>query len=352
MNNAFEDRMARGRVSHEIDEHDSIVELSDLTKKRIHVSEFPYSAIAYDAEENYRKTGVDINSESLIELGKGIQNSGLQQPIALLAHDMSAIQLKEILQKGPDVLKMPDVWGRISMIFGNRRYLSIKHHTTLTHEGAFIYPREISSWVGMLQLIENRDREDVPLAEEAMALYTQVTERFDGVLARYAKFSGEKPADVSRIYQIGAACQENSDYLEIVKESKIKDKVALSYIAAAITGEASDLRKSKIKRVLAELKGIEGNVDSIRKKAQQLNEYRQGKNNKPPEIQEKGDNENPEPRETIKSTSQIKPVNIKQFSKQLSQVVHKFDRLKQEEVTDELKEVAASIRATLDKLGL
>lgn len=363
MNNLFDTRLSGERLAHEqseINEQiESITSVRELTAKRILVSEFPYDVIDYNAEENYRKTGVDPNDETLKDLGRGIEESGLQQSIALIAHEISASELQLLSTQPTETLKLIDTWldkGRISIIFGNRRYLAITNHTNLTHSSAFIYPKEALDWVPTISLIENQDREDVPLHEEAIGLVKEINRKYGSVPARYAKFSGRSSADINRLFTIGKACLENDDFYSIVTSIKTKDKLALSYIAQAITDEnVSSHRKKEIDKAVAALKSLDGQITSIRDKASSIKNYAEGKKGKITGLTK------PEEKKQQDTESEKKPApiidkpttpNIKQLNKQLKGITNKFENLTPDLIDDEFKSLATELRHALNKLGL
>ncbi len=353
MNDMMSSRLARGRTTHDEattqEMTDSIVDLRSLTKKRVLINEFPYEAINYEADDNYRKT---LNPEELKELGRGIKETGLQQPIALIAHDLSATELQALMQNGQDALRNSSFWeGRISTIFGNRRYLAITQHTDLTHEGALIYPKEIAPWTSTIALIENMDREDVPLIEESLGLVTVITERFSGVASKFAKFSGRSSGEVSRLLNIGKACEQSEAFNEIVSSAQIKDKIALENIAQAVLSDQSDHREKRIKAVIEDLRSIGNKVTSIRAKAKQLKTYANGEHNKPPVIIEEATKTVSTPVAPTEPT-QPKPFNVKAFGKQLDSITHKFKTLETSAIDADLREYAKNLRQELDNLGL
>jgi len=354
VNDMITDRLERGRTGHD-DETiqevaDSIIDLRSLTQKRVFINEFPYEAINYEADDNYRKT---LNIEYLKELGRGIKESGLQQPIALIAHDLSAVELRALMQNGQDALRNPQLWkGKIGVIFGNRRYLSITQHTDLTHEGALIYPKEIAPWASTINLIENMDREDVSLIEESRGLVTEINERFSGVASKFAKFSGRSSAEVSRLLNIGRACEQSEVFNEIVSSAHIKDRVALENIAQAVLGDQSKHREKRINAVIDDLRSVGNEVTSIREKAKQLKTYANGEHNKPPVIIQEETTKADSATETPKEPAKPKAFNVKAFGKQLDNITLKFKTLETSAIDADLREYAKNLRQELDNLGL
>lgn len=360
MNDAMENRLKGVRTKHnpEVvkDLLDSMISVRDLTKQRILVNEFPYSAINYNAEDNYRKTGIDPQHESLKELGKGILKTGLQQSIALIAYDLSAEELREKSRMESNALRNPETWlGNVGIIFGNRRYLSITHHTDLTHESALIYPKEIAPWVTTIALAENMDREDTPLIEEALEVVKVINTQFNGVTAELARFLGKSASEVGRLSHIGVACGENELFEEVVRTAIVKDKIALEYLAQAITNkDLSPTRTKNLNKSLNELLAIQGNVVSIRGKAKQLKEYSDGKNNQHSVFDQEKDKaeQKAETAQAQNTEKKSKPFNVKAFGKQLDNITDKFKTLETSAIDVDLRECAKNLRLELDNLGL
>lgn len=308
---------------------DSVITLADITKLRVYVAGFPYSAIAYNADDNYRKSGIDPQDESIRSLGRGIAESGLQQPIGLFAAELSAADLQGMIGQGLD-LSSPDTWRTpIHTIFGNRRYLAITHHTTINNEAAYIYPKEAESWRKTIALIENMDREDVPLIEEAVGLFNLVTDRFRGNVSRFAEFSGKDANDLVRIYKIGEAATKDATFHAFVKNEKTADKIALDNIARALLAQESTHRSKKVEQVLKDLTSVDGKIAEIRKKAKALRDYAEAKTNTLPTVTQSKptvpDDEDA-PRNEVVKTKESDPEE--QIKKQSLQIIKKINELR------------------------
>lgn len=282
---------------------DQVMSLSDVTKMRIYVPHFPFDSITYNPDDNYRKSGVDPLSESIKELGRGIQEAGLQQPIGVIAENIPAAELKDILKN------LPGSEARISMIFGNRRYLAMTNHTDITAEAAYVYSSEALVWAPTIAFIENMDRADVPLIEEAKGIYSEVQTRFGGTLSRFALFSGKPISELNKIYKIGEAVSKNEEFHDLVQEGKTKDVVALDAIARAMLVPKSNIRSKNLDSLLKKITAFDGKIISIRKEAIKIRDYADGKTSKLRDItksatdNDKDDNEKNDATEAKKTLS-------------------------------------------------
>lgn len=328
----------------------NMITLRDITSLRVYVPNMPLSAINYKEEDNYRKTGIDPFSESIRELGKGIQNSGLQQPIGLIARDLSHDELKDFIHNSDETIA--ENWLiDIGVIFGNRRYLGMTNHTDLSHEGAYVYPKEAIPFIRAMQLIENRGREDADIIEEAEALYQLIKGSYGGNISSYARFSGETTSELSKSFKVGEAVVCHPDFADLVQEKKIADMVTLDYLARAITVDCTDYRKERIFSFFTEMKEYEGKLVKLRDKAKSLKDYSDGKKNNVPSLE----TEKPASTDVVESQkAPVVPVNnnqrrivknkslIKKCESLLADLEY-LENPNEEEVLNKLRGLSASV---------
>lgn len=353
----------------------SVITLADITAMRVYIPKFPYSAIDYNPEENYRKSGVDPECESIAELGRGIQSSGLQQSIGLIASELNSQQLHE-LANHPDA-QNPDTWEtHIGIIFGNRRYLAVTHHTQLSHESVYIYPREALDFVKDIALIENMDRENVDLVEESVALWQQINNRHGGNVAGFARFSGKPISQLNKIYKIGQAAAANEEFQHVIQDCGSQDVIALEYLAKAVLEADTPYRQAQVKKKLDELRQIGGKIVNFRKKAQDLANYAKGESNKKPEwggaqASPGGDSvsgtagiENSESLEapstqaisdqnqTPEPEAKKKPLDQKAILKKIASVVEALSDVTADDLDDQLRERLSQLKSKLNETGI
>lgn len=339
---------------------DSMVSIATLTKKRVHIPLFPYSAINHNPDDNYRKSGVDPQDESLIELGRGIENSGLQQPIGLIATELNADELLTIVNNG--LAEDVNTWAtHIGVIFGNRRYLSVTHHTSLTHEAAYIYPKECLPYVETISLIENMDRENVNLSEESARIFTVVNERFNHNINAFARFSGKPKTALGRLYKIGEAASQDTTFAELLKSDRITDQIALDNLARAITLDTSPARKVKLDQFFKNLSTFEGKIKSIRTTAQKLRDYAEGSTNKTPNIEEQKPNKstventqidnNLSAKKEVTNDSEDIKFNEKGFVKRAETLITNINTVDVNTLDIRTKETLINLKSALEKKG-
>lgn len=353
----------------------SVITLADITAMRVYIPKFPYSAIDYNPEENYRKSGVDPECESIAELGRGIQSSGLQQSIGLIASELNSQQLHE-LANHPDA-QNPATWEtHIGIIFGNRRYLAVTHHTQLSHESVYIYPREALDFVKDIALIENMDRENVDLVEESVALWQQINNRHGGNVAGFARFSGKPISQLNKIYKIGQAAAANEEFQHVIQDCGSQDVIALEYLAKAVLEADTPYRQAQVKKKLDELRQIGGKIVNFRKKAQDLANYAKGESNKKPEwggaqaspggdsVSDTDGIENPESSTTpltqaasdqIQTPAPVakkKPLDQKAILKKIASVVEALNDVTADDLDDQLRERLSHLKSKLNETGI
>jgi len=353
----------------------SVITLADITAMRVYIPKFPYSAIDYNPEENYRKSGVDPECESIAELGRGIQSSGLQQSIGLIASELNSQQLHE-LANNPDA-QNPATWEtHIGIIFGNRRYLAVTHHTQLSHESVYIYPREALDFVKDIALIENMDRENVDLVEESVALWQQINSRHGGNVAGFARFSGKPISQLNKIYKIGQAAAANEEFQHVIQDCGSQDVIALEYLAKAVLEADTPYRQAQVKKKLDELRQIGGKIVNFRKKAQDLANYAKGESNKKPEwggaqASPGGDSvsgtdgiENSESsaapsaqaasdqNQTPEPEAKKKPLDQKAILKKITSVVEALSDVTADDLDDQLRERLSQLKSKLNETGI
>ncbi len=344
----------------------SVATLSDITALRVYIPRFPYGVIQYSADDNYRKSGTDPNCESIVELGRGIQSSGLQQSIGLFAPDLSAEQLKSLANNNDS--SNQEVWNTaIKVVFGNRRYLAITHHTNLTHESVYIYPREAASFIKDIALIENMDRENVDLVEESVALYHQINHGHSGNVAGFARFSGRPITILNKIYKIGQAADANVEFQNVIQKCESKDVIALEYIAKAVLNADTPYRQSQVKKKLEELRDIDGKIVDFRKKAKDLSTYAKGESNKKPNWgeQEKSiesvtkDSElnpisesTPNLSENTASDVPVKRVDLNGAIKKIGAVTNLLKGISPQDYNDQLRSQLAELKTILIDSGI
>lgn len=354
----------------------SVITLADITAMRVYIPKFPYSAIAYNPEDNYRKSGVDPECESIAELGRGIQSSGLQQSIGLIASELNSQQLHE-LANHPDV-QNPATWEtHIGIIFGNRRYLAVTHHTRLSHESAYIYPREALDFVKDIALIENMDRENVDLVEESVALWQQINNRHGGNVAGFARFSGKPISQLNKIYKIGQAAAANEEFQHVIQNCGSQDVISLEYLAKAVLEADTPYRHAQVKKKLDELREIDGKIVNFRQKAQNLANYAKGKTNKKPDswgeertstvadpitstegIENAGSPTAPVEQSEIDqnqasaAVAKKKPLDQKTILKKISGVIDALKEVTSDDLDDQLREQLSQLKSMLNETGI
>lgn len=371
------DKVVRHDESRIQEIQNSVITLSDITAQRVFLSKFPFSAINYSSDDNYRKTGTDPNCESIVELGRGIKSSGLQQSIGLFAPNLSANELCA-MASNPDSIS-PDFWNsEIKVVFGNRRYLAITHHTDITHESVYIYPSEAASFIKDIALIENMDRENVDLVEESVELYRQINDSHSGNVTGFARFSGKPISVLNKIYKIGQAAAVNGEFLQVIQKAESKDVIALEYLAKGVLEADTPHRKKQVKNKLEELLKINGKIEAFRKHAKELSNYAKGESNKLPVFREIGgekknhDIDNPaisndqhnsglnpgriieegQVSDSDQKANRVKSVNQKQLSHMVSKLIGSLEFISHDEMEDNLVLALHSFKRVLEDKGI